>query len=312
VTLSANESLAVRSLAADMATAQLARELTALDVRWLLLKGPSIARRLYADGAHRPYVDVDALVSPDDFATVEEALRRLGFSPAPYSSRPAVEHDAPWRRQDGCVVDLHRGFTHVPAGPEAIWAAFTRDARPLTVAGAVVESPGDAALALIVALHALGDAPSEGKAMADLVRAARQLSIETWSAARSLAAELGAERNLAAALSLTPEAAGVARDLRLPALSRWEIKLRTGGRAASASVVHSIVTAPGVRSKVAALLRELRASAPNANGAGEGTGRLRARAARLRRGIVHLPVTLMAWWVQRHDFRTNGPRRPQR
>jgi hypothetical protein len=58
--------LTAHALARDVATAEVVEALRAAGVRSIVLKGPSIARWLYADGQPRPYGDTDLLVSPAD------------------------------------------------------------------------------------------------------------------------------------------------------------------------------------------------------------------------------------------------------
>src|SRR4051794_17375037 len=46
----------------------------------LLLKGPALAQRLYAQGERRGYLDVDLLVPPWDIASARMALTELGYA----------------------------------------------------------------------------------------------------------------------------------------------------------------------------------------------------------------------------------------
>src|SRR5215208_7748252 len=45
----------------------------------LLLKGPALARRLYAEGEARGYADIDLLVPRGELASAQEALTKLGY-----------------------------------------------------------------------------------------------------------------------------------------------------------------------------------------------------------------------------------------
>ena len=49
----------------------------------LVLKGPTLVHLVYGDPAIRPMDDIDLLVHPEDILRLEEALRRLGYTPHP-------------------------------------------------------------------------------------------------------------------------------------------------------------------------------------------------------------------------------------
>src|SRR3954463_13466769 len=100
-----------RSIWVDWCTAQAVKALRAEGVRPLLLKGPAVARWLYAENPRRrPYVDVDLLVAPDERAAAERALAALGYDrPARTWRAEEPPHAMEWARpSDGAVVDLHR------------------------------------------------------------------------------------------------------------------------------------------------------------------------------------------------------------
>src|SRR5918911_307065 len=200
MSLSPDQQRAVMSMGADRATVELARAFRSSGIRWLLLKGPVIAERLYADGARRPYSDVDAFVAPQHYELSEKVLAELGYEPVPDSTRRDTEHASPWRRGDGSEVDLHRSVAHLTAPRERVWNSLSAGATSIDVAGEHVDAPSGGALALVVAMHALHHARAVAKPLADLERALARLSEDDWADARTLASELGAERNLAAAL----------------------------------------------------------------------------------------------------------------
>jgi hypothetical protein len=306
VSISANEYLAARSMAADAAAAELARAFRDAGISWMLLKGPAIARRLYDDGTQRPYSDVDALVHPDEYAAAESILDDIGYERVPYSTRSTAEHASPWRKSNGAEVDLHRSFAHLNSAPSAVWSALSRDATSLRVLREDVPVPALPALALIVALHALHHAGTATKPSVDLERACRQLSLDDWRAARALGAELGAERNLAAALSLEAETSGVAAALGLPRLRRWEITLRSGEHARLAAALGGLGQGKGPRARMSAVYREIvpdRAVTEVAlQPAYGGSSAVLIRVRRFVRVVRKLPVAILAWWVQRRDL----------
>ena len=99
-------------LAIDGGTVEVSRGFENAGVKFLLLKGPSIGRWLYAEGEPRTYVDCDLLVAPTDVVAAEEVLASLGYAPE-FDDRKMPswwrEHASEWIRQrDGLTVDLHR------------------------------------------------------------------------------------------------------------------------------------------------------------------------------------------------------------
>lgn len=310
MSISSNEYLAARSMAADAAAAEVGRAFRDAGIRWMLLKGPAIARRLYDDGTQRPYSDVDALVHPDDYAAAESILEAIGYEQVNYSTRATAEHASPWRKSSRAEVDLHRSFAHLNSPPLAVWSALSRDAASLHVLREDVPVPSLPALALIVALHALHHAGTATKPAVDLERACRQLSLDDWRAAQRVAAELGAERNLAAALSLEAETSAVGAALGLPRLRRWEITLRSGERARLAAALGGLGDRRGLRARLAAVYREIVPDRAVTEGALRpaygGSSTVLVRVRRFARAARKLPVATLAWWVQRRDTQRNA------
>lgn len=303
--LSPEQQLAAVSLAADMAAAEFARVAKARKLRWLLLKGPAIATRLYPDGEHRPYVDIDVLVAPRDYGRAEALLAELGFREAPHLPRQRVEHASPWRAPEKASVDLHRRVPHVPADPHVAWTVLTRDSESLRVAGEDVTVLSIPALALLVALHALHHGPAVAKPLRDLSLAAERLPQSAWEGARALSFEVGAERNLAAAMTLTPESRALTSSLALPRLRRWEITLRSGDPARVASAFALLRETPGVRRKVAALKDELvpKDLIGKAKGTEEEASTARTLGRRVLLAMLTGPGALAAWLLQVADVR---------
>lgn len=296
-----------------MATGELARAFRAAGIRWVLLKGPAIADRLYQGRVRRPYNDVDALVGPRDYVRAEEVLTELGYERVPDSTRRDVEHASPWRRTGGGEIDLHRSFAHIPASRDSVWEALHSEIVTIEVARENVDVPSEGALALIVALHALHHAGQVPQPLADLERALGQLAPEDWERARSLASALGADRNLAAALSLSDRGAVVRARLGLPKVARWEVALRSGSRARLGAAMAALRHSRGIRQKTRALYRELVPEKPTV----EAELRLRymtsstvlIRAQRILLAIGKLPIATLAWWVQRKDMSPPSARR---
>jgi hypothetical protein len=68
----------MRTLAADFGTAELLRDLSAVGVRAVIIKGPAVAR-FHPKGWPRAYSDLDVLVAHDQFRTALNTAIRAGF-----------------------------------------------------------------------------------------------------------------------------------------------------------------------------------------------------------------------------------------
>src|SRR5436309_3618105 len=94
---------AIDALRVDQVTAEVVRAFRVAEVPSILLKGPSIAGWLYADGSPRSYIDSDLLVRPDRHSRAEKILEDLRFTPV------LADEDTPgwrltahvWGRPDG-------------------------------------------------------------------------------------------------------------------------------------------------------------------------------------------------------------------
>ena len=64
----------------------------------IVLKGPNLAERLYADPKLRPYRDLDLLIRPEELARVLAALEDSGYeaAPGPYSG-VSIDNQISWR-----------------------------------------------------------------------------------------------------------------------------------------------------------------------------------------------------------------------
>ncbi|HWB32973.1 MAG TPA: nucleotidyltransferase family protein [Acidobacteriaceae bacterium] len=99
------ESSRESALAAFYWTAELTSTLHAFaesGIPVVLLKGPSLAERIYGSAALRPSRDLDLLVSRADWSRAEAALATLGFAPV----READDYHRPWQRNT-TKLELH-------------------------------------------------------------------------------------------------------------------------------------------------------------------------------------------------------------
>lgn len=208
----------LQRLAATGSTARLFREFEAAGIRLLLLKGLSLQRWLYADGAPRPSGDLDLLVSPADFEHAERLLTRLGFVSRHDGAAPAwaQEHADSWQSLEWPLpIDLHRRLWGIEEHPQVafdlLWAAHAS----IEVGGQPVQILGEAARALLVALHVAHHGTGFSRPMEDLRRAIAQVPSETWADARQTAEEVGALASLSLGLSLVASGSALRQQLGL-------------------------------------------------------------------------------------------------
>jgi hypothetical protein len=213
---------ALRSLELDRQAALTVQALKDAGVPSLLLKGPAVARWLYFPGATRPVSDVDLLVPTSHWDTAAEVLRARGMSPRGEAPEYAAMWDPPVAGD--LSVDLHRSFHFVAVSPERCWRILHGHAETATLAGEAVTVPSRAALAVLVALHAVADGHGS-RTLAELAMAIEQENLATWRAAAELAAELGAVDAFAAGLRAVAGGGVIAGRLLLPSVSRVDIEL---------------------------------------------------------------------------------------
>jgi hypothetical protein len=243
----------------DIATAELVTALEAVDIRSILLKGPSIGRWLYADGKERHYWDIDLLVPPGEMSRAESIAAGLGFQPLVSEStriQRESHHERWYRAADTVCVELHRGFRGVEAADAEFWDELERDSEPmpLGVGDVVVQVPGLAARTMLVGLHAARTAPAD-KAREDLRRALRQVPLETWKQAAALARRLRAEPVFALGLSVIPEGVDVATRLGLAGAPSAEVMLWSSPPTAMG--FERLARTPGLRRKLRYIASEL-------------------------------------------------------
>jgi hypothetical protein len=270
-----------RSLSIDAVSAEIVTRLRAAGIRPILLKGPSLATWLYADGTPRPYTDTDLLVSPRDHPEAERMLAELGFERGRSGWQ---EVSFAWRRVgDGSLVDLHSSLFGVEATPEKLWTELVARTESIRVGGAEVEAPNRGALAFHIALHAAQHGGDGGKPLEDLARALERASEVEWVDASALAAVVDAEPVFAAGLRRIAAGAGLATRLGLPDASSATIALHAEGAAPLVRGIEHVATAPNWAARLRFLRRKLMPPGRE----------LRRRSALARRGRAALPLAYL-------------------
>jgi hypothetical protein len=226
-----------------------------------VLKGPTVRRELYSDGAHRGYGDTDLLVSPADLPLAGATLEALGFELVldhRDHARLSEPHAQEWTRPAGdWSVDLHWRPAGIGVAPERAWQVLAAETARFEIGGATGESLGRHGIALLVALHAAHHGRTHPKPLRDLARALDQFDAATWEAAGRLAAELDASEAFAAGLRLAPEGARTAARLGLPAVRSPRRRLMAGSQPPGSLGMLTILDAPTTRARARAVLAEL-------------------------------------------------------
>lgn len=294
---------AIKTLALDAAAGEALRALAARGIRATVLKGPGIARRLYAEPAERPYRDIDLLIAPGQLADAEQALRELGYRCPSADARPSerAPHHSSWRRPwpAPALIELHWTLYWCAADPEDVWTELSRDTQTISFAGERAAVLGDGAQALVVAVHALQHG-GEAQPLEDLRRALKAYDEREWSQAAGIARRLGLGAELAAGLCLLDEGARLAERLALHQAPSLEMRLRGSGVPPVAAGLMRLAAAGSPRARARLLADELIPSPAfmRATSALARRGRRGLLAAYLLRPaglLVKAPAGLRAW-----------------
>ena len=287
-----------RPLGVDATTAEVVRALREAGCSAILLRGPVLRRALYGDGAHRPYVDTDLLVSPRDLTQAGEVLARLGFGLVlDHRDHGGVTepHAQEWGRAPHGHVDLHWLLPGCTVAADRAWEILSARVEPIAVAGVEVQAPMRAAIALVDALHAAHHGAATRKPLDDLDLAVERLGADTWRAAAALADELGATEAFAVGLRLVPAGAALASRLALPDRVSARRRLMAAGHPSGALGLLRILEADrgrldAIRETLFPAPSYMRVAYPNARRGRRGLllaylMRLLARARRLPAGV---------------------------
>jgi hypothetical protein len=255
----------LRSIAArlqiDAGTVEVFDAFERAGVAALLLKGPSIARWLYPNGAERQYIDCDLLVGPSDFEAAEAALRLLGYtSLLGELGMPSwwCEHAAVWqRRSDGICVDLHRTLIGVRVDESTAWRVLSADTDEVAVAGRFVPTLGFPARAMHVALHAAQHSVGWASSVADLERALAIADDDLWDAAAEVAERLQATAAFVAGLCRLPGGERLVARRGLPDVRSVETELRRGSAPPLALGFEQLARTRGARARAEFVWRKL-------------------------------------------------------
>ena len=278
--------IAGRNLQLDTATIEVASSLRSHDVRFLLLKGPTIARWLYEDASEREYTDCDLLIDPERFEQASLDLASLGFDCLPTEDRPSGVpfHTQNWiRSKDGAIVELHHYLVGVRTDPQSAFDKLFQGSTNVALRGHSVPALGLPGRALHLALHAAQHGRGFPKALEDLERGVTQLPISLWSEATDLAYRIKATDALVGGLGLVTRGPSLIADLKLPRHSSREVALLALSAGTFSMGLEWLSQARGWRAKARYILRML---LPTPDYIRSQTGRLEAKGAQL--GYLYL------------------------
>ena len=207
-------------------------------VSLLHLKGPAVMPGLRPEG--RQSSDVDVLVRPGHFERFEAALRYHGWTPSSHlETGSAFAHAANWWHDDWGYVDAHALWPGPTVSPEEVYAAFAEEGFDQPIAHYPCPVPGRTAQILVLLLHT-----ARGTSDADLDLAWRAQSEEQQRAVLDLAARLGAQVALSAALGGLEEHRGDS------SYELWRFYREGGGRLDEWRARYRAASTPSARLRV--------------------------------------------------------------
>jgi hypothetical protein len=247
-------------MALDAATAEVVTIFDRLEIPCMLLKGPAMAARLYADDvSQRSYTDIDLLVPTHVFGAARDALSANGYARAlpsgPTPRMGSALYEEAWLQVANpvVVVDLHRGF-HGVGRQERFWEILHNDCRSLRVGGADAAVPNEPGCALLAALHVWpGD--SARRPMADLDRALGSFDDIVWREASEMAGECDALAAFTVGLGKRPEGAQLVERLGISTSAAPAIWLLSSPTPPRTSALGAWLALPTWRRRLAPLPR---------------------------------------------------------
>lgn len=207
-------------------------------IETIVLKGPSLAQRIYGQIALRPFGDLDLLVQPQDVARAWMLLEAEGYAPA-YAVRhaqlPALmqadNHLPLHRAADNACVELHWTlFARTRATSFDMRGAWARR-EPLVVRDLPVMTLAPRDLVHFLLLHGAKHMWCRLVWLTDVAWFMMRYPAFDWSALLEHARQSGTLRMVLVGLALTREvfqcplenavARGIAADTQVPPLAAW-------------------------------------------------------------------------------------------
>jgi hypothetical protein len=277
----------------DALAVRVVRALEAADVPCLLLRGPILARWLYESASERPYDDVDLLVPVALNGKASEVLAGLGLRSMLGEAAPSerASHASTFAGRDG-DVDLHWTLRGIIAGPDAVWAEFSKGRERMPLDEGPVPMARPAARAFTIALHAAQHHRGGVVQLEDLRRAIDRLPRRVWAEAAAMARELDAVPAFTSGLALVPGGEPLLRELGVEREWTLDLAVRAEGEVPMTRGLTRLSATPGLAGKLRLLGRELFPT----------PAFMREWSPLARRGGAGLAAAyaIRPWWLVRH------------
>jgi hypothetical protein len=173
------------------------RAVSAAGVRALLIKGTALAYSVYGAPWHRPRMDTDVLVSPEEVAAAGRALSEAGYQRSnAMTSGEFVSHQASFERVDPTgvshVIDLHWKIVNPQMLADSLpFDELWRDALPIAALDPAARMPSYPASLVLGCIHRLAHHQGHDRLiwLEDIRLLGAQLDTAGWAALARLACE---------------------------------------------------------------------------------------------------------------------------
>jgi putative nucleotidyltransferase-like protein len=216
---------------------------TAMNLAFLLTKGPVLAQRCYGDPGLRQYADLDLIVRHRDIRRTSEAMSELGYEPRISPKAIAAEKipgEFVFRHPDtNLLVEFHteRTFRYHPRALP-LDKIFERSARVWLDDHEIPALSLEDELVLIC-IHSAKHLWEQLSWVADVAALISHQSAWEWKRVAEAASEVGAERMLRVGLRLASDMLGVS----LPAEVDTEVRSDAGARRLAAQLAERMPSA---------------------------------------------------------------------
>lgn len=188
-------------------------------LRVLVLKGVALAQRVYGSLALRPFVDIDLVVSPEQFSSLEQLLSEEGYDEQHMSRIQKQSYLAIhgqytfWRRGSvsgtgASVIDVHTAIMPPGYAYAARFDELWERSQSFEVGGGEVRTTEAEDLLLILCYHGFKNRWERLKFICDLAELVRKRPGLDWETVRARAETMNSRRVLHLGLYLAAEELG--------------------------------------------------------------------------------------------------------
>lgn len=206
-----------------------------IDVRVLLVKGVALFQ--YGLRGNRIPADVDLLVEPSNFGVFCDALEAAGWREREeiFLTRHTAQHSRTFINDSWPTdLDVHRFMPGFLAPPDVVFDELWWSRGTMEFANVACAVPSREASILILALHSLRGAATEGRHRDELRNlATAQLSTVEGIELARLARSTGCAATLRPFLqSIRVDVEPTSEELRSPAYREWQVRVGSGSHGA--------------------------------------------------------------------------------